>query len=133
MFPVIATLGVLAVGYWLLMQRTKARHSKMTAARQGVNVESFIKEFEGTPYGRPALEAAYADLTNLAHVPVRRSDDLEKTLGFLPEDFDDMLEKRCRSLGLVDVGKSPHAALFPLKTVEDYVRFLAAIMKEQGK
>lgn len=105
----------------------------MTTARQGVNVESFIKEFEGTPYPRPAVEAAYADLSALSGLPIQRKDELEKTLGLLPEDFEAVLEKRCRSLGGNDVRKSPHVSRFPLKTAEDYVEFLSVVMEAQRK
>lgn len=133
MIPIIATLVVLAIGYWLLFVRAKSRHSKMLIARDGVTLDSFVQEFANTPYTRAALEAAYADLSKISLLPIRRADELEKTLGLLPEDFDDMLEKRCRSLGLVDLRQSQHTALFPLKTAEDYVRFLSAVMDEQAK
>jgi hypothetical protein len=64
-------------------------------------------------------------------MPIRRADDLEKTLGFLPEVMSELVEKRCQNLGLGDVWKSPHASMFPLKTAEDYVRFLSAVTEAQ--
>lgn len=133
MLPVLIALGVLAVGYWLLVLKTKSRHVEMATDRVGVNLQSFVKEFEGTPYCRSAIEAAYGDLFALCRLPIRRSDEIEKTLCVLREDFDYTFEKRCQGLGLTDVWKSPHASLFPLNTAEDYVRFLSAVMSEQGK
>lgn len=131
MLAVIIIGGILGAGYGLLVLRAKSREAKMRVERDGVNVESFIREFEGSPYDRSVLETAYSDLAELSRLPVRKGDDLEKTLGFLPEDFERVLEKRCRALGVDDVQKSPHASLFPLKTAEDYVRFLSAVMDGQ--
>jgi hypothetical protein len=133
MIPLLIGLAVVAIGYLLLMWRAKSRHTEMLTARGGANLDSFVKEFEGTSFSRSVLETAYNDLWRLCRLPIRRSDDLEKTLKLAHEDFDDMLEKRCRALGLADVWKSPQASLFPLKTAEDYVRFLSAVTGEQEK
>jgi len=131
MIPAIVVLAVFGLGYGLLMLRARSRHRKACAERDGITVEGFIKEFRGTSYAHEAIETAYADLSALSRLPIRRSDDLEKTLGFLPEDFERMIENRCRALGLANVWKSSHASMFPLKTAEDYVRFLSLVMSER--
>lgn len=127
----VCAVGLLVLCYGLLMLRSALVRRRIVSARRNETVESFIREFEGTRWSKPILEMAYEDLAKLAQMPVRRTDDLEKTLGVLPEDFGDMLASRCRKLGLSDVEKSSHAALFPLKTAEDYVRFLSEVMAER--
>jgi hypothetical protein len=127
----VLIIGLLAVGYGVLMFRSHQQRAQIKRSRVGDCLEKFVKEFDGLHLSRCALDMAHMDLVNLAKMPVRRSDDLEKTLGFVPEDFERMVEKRCRQLGVLDVWKSRYIAHFPLKTVEDYVRLLGAIMADK--
>jgi hypothetical protein len=127
----VCAVSVLVLAYGALIVRGTLTRRRILRDRRGVNVENFVEEFVGSEYSRAVLEMAYQDLGALAQMPVRRTDDLEMTLGLLPEDFEAMIENRCRNLGLNDVWKSPHASLFPLKTTEDYVRFLSVIRAEK--
>lgn len=131
MTPLIIGLAVVVVGYSLLMWRAKYRRTEILAARGDVSLESFIMEFEGQPFNRSVLETAYNDLWKLCRLPVKRGDELEKTLCLAHEDFDEMVEQRCRSLGVANVWKSSYASMFPLRTAEDYVRFLSAVTEAQ--
>jgi hypothetical protein len=129
----VCAVSVLALAYGALVVRGSLMRKRILRGRHGATVDDFVREFDGSGYSRPTLEMAYQDLAKLAQMPVRRADDLEKTLGFLPEDFEAMFEKRCDNLGLVDVWKSPHASMLPLKTAEDYVRFLSAVVSDREK
>lgn len=131
MIPAIVVLAVFVLGYGLLLLRARSRHTRACAERKGITVHAFVDEFRGTSYAQEAIEAAYSDLAALSGMPIRRADDLEETLGLLPEDFERMLEHRCRAWGLADVGKSSHASMFPLRTTEDYVRFLSQVINER--
>jgi hypothetical protein len=121
---------VMVIGFISLMMWSNARRHRTVAERSHITLASFINEFLDSGYSQRAIETAYIDLSGLCQHPVLRRDSLEKTLGLLPEDFDCMLETRCKELGVVDVWKSPYAKLFPLKIVEDYVRFLSEVMKD---
>jgi hypothetical protein len=133
MIYALSAFGLLLVGYGFLMLKSNSQRARIKAERADTTVENFVREFDGSSYAHEALKTAYTDLTQLSGLPVRRADDLEKTLGLLPEDFERMFEKRCRQLGLADVWKSSHKALLPLKTAEDYVRFLSVVINEQAK
>jgi hypothetical protein len=56
-------------------------------------------------------------------------DDLEKDLGFWPEEFEDLVDARCEAQGIEDVFQSAYASLLPLWTVEDYVRFVDELIR----
>jgi hypothetical protein len=126
-------VSVLALAYGALVVRGVLARNRILRDRRGATLEDFVREFEKSGYSRTALEAAYQDLAKLAQMPIRRADDLEKTLGLLPEDFEAMFEKRCANLGIGDVWKSSHASMLPLKTAEDYVRFLSVVTEAQQK
>ncbi len=124
----IVILGMLALGgvmLWSHMHRKRIR-----AQRDGHDLEMFVAEFGDTHVSRVVLQMVYEDLSTNAKLPVHRFDDLEKTHGFLPEVITDVIENRCRTLGVADVWKSSYASLLPLRTAEDYVRLLAAIRGE---
>lgn len=133
MLSALFILGALVIGYGAVILVSSVRRSRIKIARAGFSPESFAEEFEKDACSQGAIKMAYTDLTELSGIPVCRNDDLEKMLGLLPEDFELMFEERCRRLGLIDVWQSPHAALLPLKTAEDYVRFLSAVMDGQSK
>lgn len=82
-------------------------------------------------YSPVAVVAAYEDLFLLAAMPVLRGDDIEKTLGVLPEDFERVFVARCRSLGIVNPLEALGAEWFPVRTAEDYVRLLSFAMNER--
>lgn len=126
-------VSIFALLYGALIVRGRFARRRTLRGRQGATIVDFVQEFDEAAYSKTVLEMAYQDLADLAQMPIRRADDLEKTLGLLQEDFTDKLEKRCKGLGVDDVWKSPHASLFPLKTAEDYVRFLSAVISEQEK
>lgn len=123
-------IGIVAVflGFGSLHWRNVRR--KVALGRANVTLASFIDEFTGIDCNARAIRAAYGDVTKLCGHGVFRKDELERTLGIDPEDFQDVFDKRCKQLGVADVWKSPYAKLFPLKTVEDYVRFLSEVMKD---
>jgi hypothetical protein len=126
MWYVIVAIVVGFAAMWLWSMR---RHRRFRVARAGLTFDSFQLEFEGTPYSRAAMAAAYSDLTELCGFPSTRHDNLRR-LGVLPEDFEDMLEKRLNRLGMMDdIHASKYAGLLPIWTSEDYVRLLDEIMK----
>lgn len=124
----LIAVGLLVLAYATLALRGILASKRIARSRRGDNVDTFAREFEGSGLNRSVLEMAYTDLVTVAKLPVRRNDDLEKALGLLPEEFELVIEERCQNLGVIDVWESPHASKFPLKTVEDYARFLAAVV-----
>jgi hypothetical protein len=122
--------ALLIIGYGSVILWSHLRGRRIAAARKGVTLASFVGEFIGSDYSQHAIEAAYADLIELCGHPVLRVDKLEHTLGLVTEDLEGVLQRRCQRLGVADVWKSPYAKLFPLKTVDDYVRFLSEVMKD---
>ena len=120
-----STALALALGLvWAVMRRRG-----LVAARANSTMETFNTEFERSGYSRRAIETAYADLRGLCGFPVGRRDILEK-LGVLPEDFENMLEKRCLSLNVGDLRTARYARLLPVRSADDYVRLLDEMMRE---
>lgn len=130
-FAFLVSTGLLTI-YLVLVIRARRKRAELVQLRVDHGMGDFLKEFEDASYEEAILEMAYDDLSKAAQMHVRRKDDLEKTLGFLPEDFEDLIISRCQKLGVADCQKSPAATLFPLKTVEDYVRFLDLVSKKNS-
>ena len=126
-------LGSVVVGYGLLMVRGGVLSARVRAERKGFTLEAFKKELENRNYEPAAIEAAFSDFIRSRGHPVFPSDALERTLGFLPEEFDDMLEDRARLFGVQDVQNSSYASLFPLNSVQDYVHFLSEVVRGERK
>jgi hypothetical protein len=121
-------------GLYALFVRSRLVHKRRLdasaiAARKDETLDSFIRRLDAKPYGRNAIEAAYADLTAAVGFSVVPHDDLEKDLGLWPEDFEDIVNARCEEQGVEDVFQTAYASLFPLWTVEDYVRFVDELMR----
>ncbi len=130
---ILIALALFAASYCILMLRSALHHRRARIARANVTLQGFFEEFAGTSYESKAIETAYNDIVNLYRSPVHRTDDLEKTLGILPEAFEDMLEERCHKIGMTlsEMLKSPYAHHLPVQTVEDYVRFLSEVMRRE--
>ena len=126
----ILIITIIIGAYGLLMLRGHLYWKRMRAGRSDINFEAFKRAFENSEYEPAAVESAWHDLTESRCVAILPKDDLEKTLGFLWEDFDTMLEQRCKKWGIA-MGKELEqrfAPLLPVRTVEDYVRLLSAMM-----
>ena len=119
----------LCAAYGVLMVWSTLRLRRMMNARKNYTIEDFTSALREKNYDLKAVEAAYTDLEESRGFPPFPQDDLEQTLGFLPEDFEDMLEARAQQLGVLDVPNSSYASLFPLISVEDYVRFLSTVIE----
>ena len=118
--------------FLLLMLRSLYHQQRLRLSRKSWSFEDFESEYsQSDGMSKLAIQYAYDDLTKLVGYPVGRRDDLESTLGLLPEDFEDILEKRAQSLGIADVYNSYYAQLFPVKTVDDYVHFIDKILEER--
>ena len=125
---------VAVAAYLLLMIRSALKHRKLKKSRKSKTLADFTAEFEDLEIANAkAIELVYEDLEKLVGLPVSIEDDLEQTLGLLPEDFEDSLEKRARSLGVGNVWESPYTQRFPLRTVGDYVLFLDEILKGEAR
>ncbi len=120
-----AVLGAGSLIWFYLRRRTAVSHANAT-------LTSLTDEFADGDYDRQAIRTAYEDVTKLCGHGVFRKDDLERTLGILPEDFEDVFQRRCQSLGIGDVWSAPYAEMMPVRTVEDYVRFLTFVMRERA-
>ena len=127
-------LIVAVAAYLLLMIRSELKHRKRKKSRISKTLADFTAEFEDLEIANAkAIELVYGDLEKLVGYPVSIEDDLEQTLGLLPEDFEDSLEKRARTLGVENIWESPYTQRFPLRTVGDYVLFLDEILKGEAR
>lgn len=110
----------LVVAYIFFMFRTALNQRVMIKARRSRTLADFLAEFEESNAANlKAIEFAYEDLEKLVGYSVKKTDELESTLGLLPEDFESVLEQRSRSLGVENIYRSQYARRFPLLTVGD--------------
>lgn len=119
--------SVIGLLYGALVVRSNRRFGRLRQSRTGGS-QPFLREFSDAGIESSVLEMVYQDITSETKIPPRRADDLEATLGLIPEDFERVVEQRCRKLGHTDIWRPPYDAHFPLKTPEDYARFLMAII-----
>src|SRR5258708_3604837 len=115
-----------------MIQIGKRHQARMLKERGHLSLDSFVKEFEGSPYGREVIEAAYSDIAGWCYHPIRRRDQLVD-LGFDYPDGEDMLQERCEKLGVPDVFHSPYKDHIRIETVDDYVRFLSTVTESERK
>ena len=119
----------LFAAYGLLIVWSSSQAARTRDARKNYTLEAFKRALSDKNYDPKAVEGAYKDLVQSRGHPAFPQDELERTLGFLPEDFEDMLDARAQQLGVLDVLNSSYASLFPINSVEDYVRFLSAVIQ----
>ena len=126
----VSVLIALACGYAVLVVWSSFYHRRIRSARSGITIESFAEEFADGGCTREVLEAAFEDFVARVGSPVHRVDSLLETFGLDDEDVEDMLSPRLAAKGMTwqDVSQSPLRAL-PLRTVDDYVRFLAELAR----
>ena len=123
-------LVIAVVAYLLLMIRSGLKLQRLKKSRKSRTLADFTAEFEDMEIVNPkAIEMVYEDLEKLVGYPVSIEDDLEQTLGLLPEDFEASLERRARSLGVKNIWESSYTQRFPLRTTLDYVLFLDEILR----
>ena len=130
-YIVLFVSSVALFAFWTLLgglYRARVKRRKMKV-RGHLSLETFIKEFDGAPYRRKAIEATYDDIAGWCDYPIRRWDEFDE-MG-IGEDGDDLLRMRCSKLGVPDVFNSSYADRFPLLTVDDYVRFLSDVMEQE--
>ena len=121
--------GVIA--YLLVMILSALKHLRLKKSRKSRTLEDFTAEFEDLGIvNSKAIELVYQDLEKLVGFSISIEDDLEKTLGLLPEDFEASLERRARSLGVENIWESPYTKRFPLRTTRDYVLLLDEILRK---
>lgn len=128
---ILGTLAILAIficGYgvfWFFSNRwyrRVIRNPRMTYTK-----DKFASDLRDNDYLDKAISDAFEDVARLCRHPAFPSDSLEKDLRCLPEDIEDMVEDRCRKTGFEDALRSPGSTALPIRTVEDYVRFLTAL------
>jgi hypothetical protein len=74
--------------------------------RENVTIVSFRGEFRNSDYALEAIEMAYEDITTNRHHPIRRYDKIQQTLGFVPEEFEDIMLNRCLTIGISEAFSS---------------------------
>lgn len=120
--------AVPVAGFGVLTAIGTARARKVKMQRRELTIDDFFKEFEGAPYSREAIKIAYGDVTkNVGHA-VRRFDLLYPTLSVDSEDVEDMIYEHARGRGVEIALISSFLQQFPVKTVDDYVRFVDWIL-----
>ena len=123
-------LIVAVAAYILLMIRSALKERRLKKSRKSKTLADFTAEFEELEIANSkAIEIVYEDLEKLVGFPVSIEDDLEQTLGLLPEDLEDSLEKRARILGVENIWESPYTKRFPLRTTLDYVLLIDEILR----
>ena len=128
----VLIIGLLAYGLLTFVGINIDRRRK--AERSHITLEAFSEGFRDRRYEPNAIKAAYDDILKTLGHPAFPHDELEKTLGFDWQDFEEMLDERCRKLGIGKAEETEYAKLLPLWTVEDYVRFISEVMRgEHGK
>ena len=125
-------LVVCVIAYLLLMIRSALKYLRLKKSRKFRTLADFTEEFENLEIANSkAIELVYNDLEKLVGFPVSIEDDLEQTLGLLPEDFEASLEKRARTLGVENIFESPFTKRFPLRTTRDYVFLIDEILRRE--
>ena len=128
----LGIVGVGAAAYIIGYFWMSAKSRRIRSQRQSGTLESFRQEFLGSGLHEAAIDRAYSDLTDFCTYHVGRQDVLEG-LGFLPEDFEDLVERRCREYGNPDAVLQKLTQFLPIRTVNDYVRFLSALIEMQRR
>ncbi|MEJ0013427.1 MAG: hypothetical protein WDM94_12560 [Bauldia sp.] len=103
---------------------------RRATSRSHLSFQSIEAEFSDSGWERDAIEAAYLDISRDRGHPVQRYDLIQKTLGFLPEDFASLARSRLSELGVPDLDTSAYAkASNDVRTVDDYVGFLSHVIR----
>ena len=97
--------------------------------RKGMDLDSFTNQFDGAGFSHDVLKVVYSDLIELIGHPAFRYDNFEKTLLVDAEDLEYKIVERGREAGINDLMQPIYyEKLFPIKTVDDYVRFVDWIL-----
>jgi len=105
---------------------------RMIATRNHLSFADFEAEFANSGCEPAAIEAAYADISTYCGYPIRRHDLMQRTLGFHPEDFEDLGRARLKKLGVLDLDRSPYLeASTKMASVDEYVRFLSYVVRSE--
>jgi len=121
-------LGVGVILYGIFDIRRVRAENHIRRERSNVTLDTFRLEFLDSTYDKRAIELAYLDLKPLARFPLRRADSFE-WLQIDFEDFQDSFESRWDEINLSDPEFSDYKKCLPIKSVEDYVRFLSEAYK----
>jgi len=125
---VFAVLVIIIGGYGIFWIYARRRYAKdVLLPRSSDTIQTFALSLTGKGYSGKAISDAYNDLVGLCRHAVRAGDKIIGRLGIPPEEFEDVLAKRCREQGIPDVWNSAYSKFLPLDTVEDYVNFLTTL------
>ena len=120
--------AVPALGFGLVGATAMMHARKIAKQRRGLTINDFFREFAGAPYSQEAIKIAYEDLTREIKHPVKRFDLLYPTLSFGAENVEDLILRRGDAEGINDVFNSSFLQECPVKTVDNYVRFVDWIL-----
>lgn len=123
--PLMAIAGFLLIGLTMLFLSGILRHRRMTAARHGEDVDTFVLHLTSYGFDPHIARETYEYLTTEEDVafPVRHTDRLDQDLRVSDEETHRMIAHLLRKFHRE---AQPGMRHMPLITVEDVLRFVQA-------
>jgi len=96
--------------------------------RDGHDLQSFVNDAVSAGYCKESAEFIYDDLFNHCDYHVHLDDRIEKDLGCVGDDFDDLVDLHLVKLDIDEVFIGAYGIDTDIATVRSYLRFIDEIM-----